>query len=115
MVDQPDDRIPTAVWVDAHLRKFHSEGKSCYIVNKGAYAAGTVLLKINTLGQGCLILQQQRDINGVLGWMRLLKGEAVAEPQADEYIRKAIDRDPDIWAIEVEDRAAQNPFEGKIF
>ncbi len=110
-----DDRIPTAVWVDAHLRKFQSDGKSCYIVNKGAYATGTVLLKINTLGQGCLILQQQRNLDGELGWMKLMKGEHIPEPQADEYLHKAIDRDPDIWAIEIEDREGLNPFEGKVF
>ena len=110
-----DDRIPTAVWVDAHLRKLQSDGKSCYIVNKGAYATGTVLLKINTLGQGCLLLQQQRNLDGELGWMMLMKGEKVPEPEVDEYLRRAVDRDPDVWAIEIEDREGLNPFEGKIF
>jgi hypothetical protein len=110
-----DDRIPTAVWVDAHLRKLQSDGKSCYILNKGAYATGTVLLKINTLGQGCLLLQQQRNLDGELGWMKLMKGEKVSEPEVDEYLRRAVDRDPDVWAIEIEDREGQNPFEGKIF
>ncbi len=110
-----DDRIPVAVWIDAHLRKLQSEGKNCYIANKGAYAAGTVLLKINTLGQGCLLFQQQRDLDGRLGWMKLMKGGSVAESEADEYIRRAVDRDPDLWAIEVENREGVNPFEGKVF
>ncbi len=110
-----DDRIPTAVWIDAHLRKLQSEGKSCYIVNKGAYASGTVLLKINTLGQGCLMLQQQRHPDGDLGWMKLMKGQMVPEGEADEYIRRAVDRDPDLWAVEIEDREGFNPFEGRIF
>lgn len=110
-----DDRIPTAVWVDAHLRKLQSVGKSCYIVNKGAYATGTVLLKINLLGPGCLLLQQQRNLDGVLGWMKLMKGETTPEPEVDDYIRRAVGRDPDVWAIEIEDREGLNPFEGKIF
>lgn len=110
-----NDRIPTAVWVDAHLRKFQSDGKSCYILNKGAYATGTVLLKINTLGQGCLLLQQQRNLDGELGWMKLMKGEMTPEPDVDDYIHRAVDRDPDVWAIEIEDREATNPFEGKVF
>ena len=113
MVD--DDRIPTAVWVDAHLRKFQADGKSFYIVNKGAYATGTVLLKINTLGQGCLLLQQQRNLDGELGWMKLLKGETSPELQVDEFIRRALDRDPDLWVVEIEDRTGQNPFEGRVF
>lgn len=110
-----DDRIPTAVWVDAHLRKFQADGKSFYIVNKGAYASGTVLLKINLLGPGCLLLQQQRNFDGELGWMKLLKGEVTPEREADDFIRRAIDRDPDLWAIEIEDKQGQNPFEGPIF
>lgn len=110
-----DDRIPTAVWVDAHLRKLQADGKFCYIAHKGAYASGTVLLKINTLGQGCYLYQQQRNFDGKLGWMKLMKGEAIPETQADEYMRKCVDRDPDIWAIDIEDREGQNPFEGPVF
>ncbi len=110
-----DDKIPTAVWVDAHLRKLQADGKSCYIVNKGAYASGTVLLKINLLGPGCLLLQQQRNLEGELGWMKLMKGEMNPESAVDEYIRRAVDRDPDLWAIEIEDREGLNPFEGKVF
>lgn len=110
-----DDRIPVSVWIDAHLRKLQAEGKSCYIINKGAYASGTVLLKINLLGAGSLLLQQQRDLDGDLGWMKLMKGEITPEREVDDYIRRAVDRDPDLWAIEVEDREGLNPFEGKIF
>lgn len=110
-----DNRIPTAIWVDAHLRKFQADGKSFYIINKGAYATGTVLLKINTLGQGFLLQQQQRHLNGEMGWMKLMKGEIAAEPQVDDFIHRALDRDPDLWVIEIEDRTGLNPFEGKIF
>lgn len=112
---QPDDRLPTSLWVDAHLRQLMQKGIPYYIVNKGAYAAGTVMLKINGLTAGCLMLQQQRDLDGQLGWMALFDGEKVEEKQADEYIRRAIDRDPDLWVIEIEDKDLQNPFEGKVF
>jgi hypothetical protein len=110
-----DGRIPTAVWVDAHLRKFQADGKSCYIINKGAYASGTVILKINLLGPGCLLQQQQRNLDGELGWMRLMKGEVTTERDADDYISRAVDRDPDLWVVEVEDKEGLNPFEGKVF
>ncbi|QQG35554.1 MAG: DUF1491 family protein [Micavibrio aeruginosavorus] len=110
-----DDRIPIAVWIDAHLRKWQADGRCCYILNKGAYASGTILLKINLLGPGCLLLQQQRNLDGDLGWMKLLKGGIRPETEADDYICRAIDRDPDLWVIEIEDREGLNPFEGKIF
>lgn len=110
-----DDRLPTALWVDAHLHALTLQGTPYYIVNKGAYAAGTVMVKIVAVGEGCKLLQQQRDLNGLLGWLGLFKGETVAESEADAYIRRAVGRDPDLWVIEVEDRSLANPFEGKIF
>ncbi len=111
-----DDRLPIKLWIDAHLHQLTLKGIPFYIVNSGAYAAGTVMVKIVAVGTGCILLQQQRDLmTGELGWMALFKGETVAESEADEYIRRAIDRDPDLWVIEVEDRELSNPFEGKIF
>lgn len=115
MTEKQDDRIPTALWVDAHLRRLGQQGIPYYIASKGAYASGTVLLKLNGLEEGCLLLQQQRDINGVMGWMALHDGEKLAEDQADEYIRRAVDRDSDLWVVEIEDRSLSNPFEGDIF
>ena len=109
------DTLSTALWVDAHLHRLTLEGVPYYIVNKGAHVSGTVLLKINGIENGCLVLQQQRDIEGKMGWLGLFKGESVAETQADEYIRRAVGRDPDVWVIEIEDRQLKNPFEGKVF
>lgn len=110
-----DDRLPTKFWVDAHLRQLTITGTPYYIHNTGNHASGTVLLKINALENGCKVLQQQRNLDGIMGWMTLFKGETVAEKEADDYIRRAIDRDPDLWVIEIEDRGMNNPFEGKVF
>ena len=109
-----DIRLPISLWIDAHLRRLNERGQGYYIVNKGAYAAGTVLVKISLLNGTCRILTQIRDMDGQLGWMNALKDETVAETDADAYIRRAVDRDPDIWVIEVEDREGKNPFEGKL-
>lgn len=109
-----DARIPISIWIDAHLRRLNEIGRGYYILNKGAFAAGTVLVKINLLDGFSHILTQIRDMDGNLGWMNATKEERVAETDADAYIRRAVDRDPDIWVIEVEDREGINPFEGKL-
>jgi hypothetical protein len=109
-----DSRLPISLWIDAHLRRLNEIGQGYYIVNKGAFAAGTVLVKINFLNGFCRILTQIRDMDGNLGWMNATKDETIAETDADAYIRRAVDRDPDLWAIEIEDREGKNPFEGKI-
>lgn len=110
-----DDRLPTELWVDAHLHHITAEGGTYYIINKGALASGTVLLKISNMQGECRVMQQQRDLDGEMGWMALFKGEVVAEREADDYIRRAIDRDPDLWAIEIENKDMESPFEGKVF
>jgi len=109
-----DDRLPTALYIDAHLKRLTLEAVPYYIVNKGAHASGTVMLKLFAPGQGAKILQQQRDLDGNLGWLGLFQGQIVEEAKADDYIRRAVDRDPDVWVIEIEDKNFTNPFEGKV-
>lgn len=110
-----DDRLPTALYLDAHFKNLRDAGVFYYVHNKGALASGTILIKLNDRQDGCVMLQQQRDSGGNLGWMKMLKGEVVKEAEADAFIKRALDRDPDIWVIEVEDPALKNPFEGKVF
>ena len=98
--------------MEGHLRRLNAEGIPYYITHKGAYAGGLVLLKINTIEKGCLLLVQQRDFEtNKLGWVNALAEELVEESRADEYIQRSIQRDPDLWVIEVEDRNKQNPFQ----
>jgi hypothetical protein len=108
-----DERIPTALWVEGQLRALTAEGRNYYIVQKGAYAAGTVLVKVNAFEKGCLVLIQQRDLDGNLGWSPVLGDAPVEEAKADDYIKRATARDPDLWVIEVEDKESRNPFDGK--
>jgi hypothetical protein len=107
------ERIPTGLWVEGHLRHLNAQGVPYYIVNKGAYAAGTVLLKLNGLENGCRLLGQVRDMSGNMGWMGVLGEGWLAETEVDAYIRRAVDRDPDVWVVEIEGRSGENPFEGK--
>jgi hypothetical protein len=107
-------RLPTALWVEVHVRRLANDGIPYYITHTGAHAGGMVLLKLNGIEKGCRVLIQQRSLDGVLGWANALKDEIIEEKKADDYIQRAISRDPDLWVIEVEDRQMQNPFEGKM-
>ncbi len=107
-----DDRLPTALWIEAHTRRLNAEGIPYYTLHTGAYAAGTVLLKLRDKG-ACRLLIQQRDLEGELGWTNATKDETLDDSRADEYIARATARDPDLWVIEIE--APENPFGGKIF
>ena len=109
-----DARLPTDTWVMAHVRRCIAEGIPAYVARRGDATGGTVLLKINRLDLGCVVLTQARDLDGRLGWLGALDGAAVGEAEADAYIARAVGRDPDLWVVEIEDRAGRHPFEGKV-
>ncbi len=110
-----DERLPSDVWVMAHVRRCNDNGIPALVVRKGEAKGGTILLKINQLAEGCRVLSQARGFDGVLGWLAAFKGALVSETEADAYLARAAARDPDIWVIEIEDRSGHNPFEGNIF
>lgn len=108
-----DDRIATDLWVRAHIRHCTAAGVPVAVVHKGAYYGGSVLLKLNQLELGCRVLTQARDLDGQLGWLPALAGALVPEAEADQYIARALARDPDLWVLEIEHRDGWHPFEGK--
>jgi len=110
-----DDRLPTEVWVMAHIRQCLAEGIPATVAHKGDVKGGTLMLKLNLLDRGCRVLSQARDLDGALGWLAAFKGALVPEAEADEHIARAISRDPDLWVVEIEHRDGRHPFEGKEF
>ena len=109
-----DDRLPTDVFVMAHVRRANDSGAAAYVLRKGARTGGTVVVKINQLDQGCRVLSQVRDLDGNLAWMPAHKERLVPEAEADAYIARAVGLDPDLWVVEFEDRDGRNPFPGKM-
>ena len=109
-----DDRLPTDLWVMAHVRRCNGDGIPAVVARKGHARAGTLVVKLNLLEEGCRVLTQMRGLDGEMGWMVAFKGALVPEPEADAYIARAVARDPDLWVVEIEDRAGRNPFEGKV-
>lgn len=108
-----DDRLPTHLWVGAGIARCSAAGIPATVIHKGERMSGVVLVKIARVDEGARLMVQQRDLDGVLGWVPALKSERVPEAEADAYIERARARDPDLWAIEVEDTAGRNPFDPK--
>lgn len=109
-----DDRLPTEMWVKAHLLRCFADGIPVTVARRGEATGGMVLLKINQLEHGCRVLTQTRDMEGRLGWLPGLDGHLTSEQDADAYIARAVARDPDLWVVEIEDRDGRHPFEGKV-
>ncbi len=108
-----DGRLPTDLWVMSHVRRCNAEAIPATVARKGEAKGGTLLLKLNQLDRGCRVLSQIRDIDGVLGWLAAFDGALVPEAEADAYIARAVQRDPDLWVVEIENSDGWHPFEGK--
>jgi len=108
------DRLRTDFWLSAHIRRCSTEGVPATIAHRGEDQSGTVILKLNMLGNGCRVLTQSRDIDGNMGWLPALNGATVEESEADAYIQRSVERDPDVWVVEIEHRDGWHPFEGKV-
>ncbi len=109
-----DERLPTELWLHAHLRRLDIDGIAAVVVHRGEAMGGSVLLKLNQRDLGCRVLTQARGADGALGWLAAFEGKGVAESEADAYIARAVGRDPDLWVVEIDDRAGRHPFEGRI-
>ncbi|MEZ5648480.1 MAG: DUF1491 family protein [Alphaproteobacteria bacterium] len=109
-----DEDLPTALWIQLHLRQADLAAIPAVVVRKGDPHRGTILLKLAQRPSGWRILGQVRDGNGDHAWLAALHGTVVEEPDADAYITKAVARDGDLWVIEIDDRDGRNPFPGKI-
>ena len=104
-------RLKSKLSVMAAIRLSHGRGLFATVARKGDEDAGAILLKQNLLGAGFRVLMQVRSAEGKLGWMAGTGEEPVEEAVADAYIARQIDRDWDIWVVEIEDKDGLNPFE----
>ena len=110
-----DDRLPTELWVTAGLRRCNNEGVPATVVRKGEKQSGTVILKITQLDKNFKIFTHGRDIAGKLTWYPALDDKNVEESEADSYLARSANLDPDVWIIEIEHRDGWHPFKKEIF
>jgi hypothetical protein len=108
-------RLKSGIWVAAYVRRCHIEGAFAAVRRRGADEAGAVFLKINRLdGTGILYgPAPQASFNEVQSAGRIftvILGRDAPVPEAGIEARlvREIGFDPDIWIVEVEDRAGRH-------
>ncbi|MFD1379506.1 DUF1491 family protein [Fodinicurvata halophila] len=96
-------RIPTHIWVMAGVRQSNQQGIPAMLRRRGEAMDGLVYLKISLLDGHAWVLTRQRDLDNRLTWVSVPRGEKLSEEDAESYLERAVQRDPDSWIIEVED------------
>ena len=99
-------RLTAEFWVQAYLTRLRLEDIPAFVVARGDSTAGAVLVKQATLDGRASAHQRSFDpMTGERAWMRLTEG---AEAEVDATIARQRAFDPDLWVIEVEDRAGRH-------
>ena len=108
-------RLKSGIWVAAYLRRCNVEGLFAAVRRRGAEEAGAIFIKINRLdGTGTLYgpAPQSAFDEAQPGDRMFVAAVGRDAPAADADIEARLVReirfDPDLWIIEVEDRAGRN-------
>jgi hypothetical protein len=108
-------RLKSGIWVAAYVRRCHVEGAFAAIVKRGAEEAGAIYIKLNRLdGTGTLYgpapqtaFDAAQPTDRVFTIVLGRQGPA-PEAEIDARLKREIGFDPDIWIVEVEDKAARH-------
>jgi hypothetical protein len=101
----PEPRLTADFWVRAYLARLRLADIPTYVVARGDATAGAVLVKLATLDGRARAMQRGFDPgSGGRVWMVLAEGP---EAEVDAALARQRARDPDLWVIEIEDRAGR--------
>ena len=107
-------RLKSGIWVAAYLRRCQVEGVDAVLRRRGAEEAGAVFVKVALLDGTAEVFgpapqsafDEARPADRAFS--PALKAQPVPDADAEAYLARQIKFDPDIWIVEVEDRAGRN-------
>ncbi|MBK5927264.1 DUF1491 family protein [Rhodobaculum claviforme] len=98
-------RLTAGFWVQAYLARLRQEGVAAYVMARGDATAGAVVVKLATMDGRAQAVQRTTDpATGNRVWTELAAGP---EAEVDAALMRQRARDPDLWIIELEDRAGR--------
>ncbi len=98
-------RLSAKFWVDAYLTRLRLANIPAFVVARGDETAGNVMVKLNTLDGHAAAFQRSFDACGDRLWITLCEGR---DGEVEEALRDQLRFDPDLWIIEVEDKAGRH-------
>jgi hypothetical protein len=106
-------RLKSAIWVAAYLRRCQSEGVFGAVRRRGAEEAGAVFVKVATLDGNAMlyapapqtVYEDSRPVERIFS---PTSPAPVPEAAVEERLAREIRFDPDVWIVEIEDRAGRH-------
>ena len=113
-------RLKSGIWVSAYIRRCQSEGAFAAVRRRGADEAGAIFIKLNRLDGTAEIYgpapQTAFDESHPIdrAFSPGLPKQPAPEADAEAYLARQLRFDPDIWIVEVEDRAGRHFLDGLV-
>ena len=106
-------RLKSSIWVAAYLRRCQTEGVFGAVRRRGAEEAGAVFVKLALLDGSAMLYgpapqtayDDSRPIERVFA---SASSQPVPEQTVEERLAKEIRFDPDVWIVEIEDKAGRH-------
>ena len=107
-------RLKSGIWVAAYLRRCQVEGAFAAVRRRGADEAGAVFIKVSRLDGTAEVFgpapqsafDEARPADRAFS--PSLKVQPAPEADTEAYLARQVKFDPDVWIVEVEDRAGRN-------
>ena len=107
-------RLKSAIWVAAYIRRCNGEGAYAVVRRRGAEEAGAIFVKLNRLDGTAELYgpAPQSAFDDARPSDRLFSACVSDQPAPDAKVEERLARemrfDPDVWIVEVEDRAGRH-------
>ncbi|ABD87340.1 DUF1491 family protein [Rhodopseudomonas palustris] len=106
-------RLKSSIWVAAYLRRCQTEGVFGAVRRRGAEEAGAVFVKLALLNGNAMLFtpapqtayDDSRPIERVFA---AATPAPVAEQAVEDRLTREIKFDPDVWIVEIEDKAGRH-------
>lgn len=98
-------KLAAEFWVKAYLTRLRLADIPVFVTARGDATAGAVIVKLNTLDGQAQAFSRSYDLDGARVWVVLAEG---VEAEVDAALARQRGFDPDLWLIEVEDRAGRH-------
>ena len=107
-------RLKTGIWVAAYLRRCQVEGLAAVLRRRGADEAGAIFIKVSRL-DGTADLYGPAPQSAFdearpseRAFSLAMKTAPAPEADIESYLARQLRFDPDLWIVEVEDRAGRH-------
>ena len=99
--------------MQALVRRVQGNMCAAYVMSRGDKDAGGIFVRVSRLDGTVGVLNMFTDMNGMQSF-RVVLPPGTEEAESDALIRREMQRDPDVWVVDIEDTKGRHFLDGKI-